>query len=180
MSPLRKRFMQELQLRGLSPHTITNYVSAVAAASRFCKLSPMDFEPLHVRDYHLDQVKRGVCAYPLLGLFEQPQPKGEAATLLCSAANQNARGYRPSGDSAFSGQAQKNSPVSDLPKSRHDRALGYAATAFVERGRKGTSGPGEKGPIGKTYPHTNPCHVPDMAENNPEQAKHVNNRSRLA
>ena len=53
MTPLRKRMMEELQLRNLSPITKEKYVSAVERFARYFHQSPERLGPEQVRDYLL-------------------------------------------------------------------------------------------------------------------------------
>ena len=53
MTPLRKRMIEELQLRNLSPRTKEVYVSAVERFARYCHQSPEWLGPEPVRQYLL-------------------------------------------------------------------------------------------------------------------------------
>ena len=53
MTPLRQRFVQDLQLRNLSPRTIECYVAHVAAFARHFGRSPEQLHQEHVRLYQL-------------------------------------------------------------------------------------------------------------------------------
>jgi integrase/recombinase XerD len=53
MTPLRQRFLQDLQLRNYAPKTISVYVSAVARFARHFNCSPDGLGPEHVRQYQL-------------------------------------------------------------------------------------------------------------------------------
>lgn len=53
MSPLRKEFIGRLRLRGLKDNTIENYISAVAAASKYYNRSPLSLTSGEVRAYLL-------------------------------------------------------------------------------------------------------------------------------
>lgn len=53
MTPLRQRFIEDMQLRGLAEKTQKAYVGAVAAYARHFWKSPADLEPEHARSYLL-------------------------------------------------------------------------------------------------------------------------------
>ena len=53
MTPLRKRMMEELQLRNLSPITADTYLRAVERFARYYNLSPEKMGPEQVRGYLL-------------------------------------------------------------------------------------------------------------------------------
>jgi integrase/recombinase XerD len=53
MTPLRKRMMEELQLRNLSPITADTYLRAVERFARYYNLSPEKMGPEQVREYLL-------------------------------------------------------------------------------------------------------------------------------
>ena len=53
MSPLRKRMLEEMQLRNLSEATIDSYVKAVWSFARNVKKSPDQLGPEQVREYLL-------------------------------------------------------------------------------------------------------------------------------
>ena len=63
MSPLRKRMMEELQLRNLSPITAGTYIRAVERFARYFDQSPARFGSEQVRQYllHLLQEKNVVA-----------------------------------------------------------------------------------------------------------------------
>jgi len=53
MSALRSKFIDQLQLKGLSKRTVENYVSDVALFARHYNASPLDLTTQHIRDYLL-------------------------------------------------------------------------------------------------------------------------------
>ena len=58
MTPLRKRFTEDLQLRNLSPETIKGYVNVVARFAKHFGRSPEVLTPEHVRQYQLHLLRR--------------------------------------------------------------------------------------------------------------------------
>jgi integrase/recombinase XerD len=53
MTPLRQRFIEDMQVRNLSPHTQRNYVHYVAGFARYFGLSPDQLDIEAVRQYQL-------------------------------------------------------------------------------------------------------------------------------
>jgi site-specific recombinase XerD len=53
MTPLRQRFVQDLQIRNYAPRTISTYVAAVIAFARHFGRSPEQLDAEHVRQYQL-------------------------------------------------------------------------------------------------------------------------------
>jgi integrase/recombinase XerD len=53
MTPLRQRFIQDLQIRNYAPRTISTYVAAIAAFARHAGCSPELLDAEHVRLYQL-------------------------------------------------------------------------------------------------------------------------------
>lgn len=53
MSPLRQRFIKEMQLRNFSPRTIRSYIEAMAALSRHYGKSPEKISEEEIKDYLL-------------------------------------------------------------------------------------------------------------------------------
>jgi integrase/recombinase XerD len=51
MTPLRKRMLEDMQLRAFSQRTVETYILFVAAFARFFKLSPAHLGPEHCREY---------------------------------------------------------------------------------------------------------------------------------
>ena len=64
MTPLRKRMMEELQLRNLSPMTANTYIHLVERFARYFNQSPARLGPEQVRQYllHLIQEKKVVAS----------------------------------------------------------------------------------------------------------------------
>jgi integrase/recombinase XerD len=53
MTPLRQRFIHDLQIRNYAPRTISTYVAAIAAFARHAGCSPEQLDAEHVRQYQL-------------------------------------------------------------------------------------------------------------------------------
>ncbi|MFA4871437.1 MAG: site-specific integrase [Pedobacter sp.] len=53
MKPLRKRFIQQMQLKGLSPRTIKNYVECILALALYFNASPDLLTTVQVREYFI-------------------------------------------------------------------------------------------------------------------------------
>lgn len=51
MTPLRQRFLQDMQLRGLAPRTQKNYIAHVANFAKFFRRSPEQLDQEAVREY---------------------------------------------------------------------------------------------------------------------------------
>ena len=83
MTPLRKRMMEELQLRNLSPITADTYISAVERFARHFNQSPARLGSEQVRQY-------------LLHLM-QDRKVGPNTLLVQRAASATAIGERPVG-----------------------------------------------------------------------------------
>jgi integrase/recombinase XerD len=60
MSPLRRRMIEDMTVRNLSPATQLSYVQAVAKFSRFFGRSPDRLEHEAVRTYQMHLVERGI------------------------------------------------------------------------------------------------------------------------
>ena len=60
MSPLRRRMIEDMKIRNLSPATQRCYVHAVAKFSRYFKRSPDGLGLAEVRAYQVHLVSRGV------------------------------------------------------------------------------------------------------------------------
>ena len=58
MTPLRKRFIEDLQLRNRSPNTIDCYVSHLARFARYFGRSPEHLGPEETRQYQLHLLER--------------------------------------------------------------------------------------------------------------------------
>jgi integrase/recombinase XerD len=72
MTPLRKRMLEDMQIRNLSPHTIDGYLRYVARFAQYFKVSPDRLGPEHVRTYllHLldEQVDVSILTQTVCGL----------------------------------------------------------------------------------------------------------------
>ena len=60
MTPLRERFIQDLQVRNRAPDTIEAYVHQVARFARHFGRSPEELGPAEVRHYQLHLLGRKV------------------------------------------------------------------------------------------------------------------------
>jgi integrase/recombinase XerD len=59
MTPLRQRFLDDLRMRNLSPHTQDAYVRAVAQFAKHFNRSPDQLGREHIREYLLHLIRRG-------------------------------------------------------------------------------------------------------------------------
>ena len=53
MTPLRKRFIKELTLRGMSPRTVECYIAAIYSLARYYRLAPDQVTDAQLQDYLL-------------------------------------------------------------------------------------------------------------------------------
>ena len=67
MTPLRKRMLQDMQMRNLSPHTQNAYVRSVAKLAAYFKTPPDQIEPEQVRAFLVHLVEKKVS----FSLFNQ-------------------------------------------------------------------------------------------------------------
>jgi integrase/recombinase XerD len=63
MTELRRRMLEELQLRNYSPSTVEVYIRGVANFAQHFKLSPDRLGPEHIREYQLFLVQRKKVAW---------------------------------------------------------------------------------------------------------------------
>jgi integrase/recombinase XerD len=61
MTPLRQRFIEDLQLRNYSRDTVKAYVNGVARFAKRFGRSPDQLSPEQIRSYQLEMVRDGVC-----------------------------------------------------------------------------------------------------------------------
>src|SRR5262245_56414768 len=62
MRSFRRRMIDDMTMRNLSPSTQETYIRAVAEFSTFHRRSPDKLGVEHLRDYHLHLVSRGLTA----------------------------------------------------------------------------------------------------------------------
>ena len=62
ISPLRRRMIDDMTMRNLSPNTQETYIRSVAQLSAFHRRSPDQLGVEHLRDFHLHLVSRGLVA----------------------------------------------------------------------------------------------------------------------
>ena len=62
MTPLRRRMIDDMMMRNLSPNTQETYIRSVAQFSAFHRRSPDKLGVEHLRDFHLHLVSRGLVA----------------------------------------------------------------------------------------------------------------------
>ena len=67
MTPLRQRFLQDLQIRNYAPRTIQAYLAAAVRFSKYFGLSPDQLGPEHIRDFQLHLLQQHLS----WGLFNQ-------------------------------------------------------------------------------------------------------------
>ena len=60
LSPLRRRMIEDMTVRNLSPATQRSYVNAVSKFSRYCGRSPDKLGLDEVRDFQVHLVSKGV------------------------------------------------------------------------------------------------------------------------
>jgi site-specific recombinase XerD len=66
VNPLRKRMIEDMQVRRLAPKTQSSYVQQVAAFARYFDRSPQLLEPEHIRTYQLYMIHKGLSASSLI------------------------------------------------------------------------------------------------------------------
>ena len=58
MTPLRQRFLEDMQIRNYSPKTIKTTISHVAAFAAFCGKSPEHLGPEDIRRWQIHLISR--------------------------------------------------------------------------------------------------------------------------
>jgi hypothetical protein len=81
MTPLRKRMLEELQLRNLSQNTITAYLGAVGRFARYFGKSPEQLGPEQIRQYllHLRNDKKDT--WNTLQVYSGSSIRGSSSSL---------------------------------------------------------------------------------------------------
>ena len=116
MTPLRRRFIDDMSLRNLSPRTIKTYVARVAQFARHFGRSPADLGMAEVRDYLLHLLHHRHVSW---SVFNQSQ-----AALRFLYRNTLGRPWEPS--SVRYPKAEKKLPVV-LSRAEVERLLGAIA-----------------------------------------------------
>ena len=77
MTPLRRRMIEDMKLRNLSPRTIDSYVQCVARFARYFKSTPEHLSPEDVRTYlvYLVQERRVSLSHYKQTLATQASPR---------------------------------------------------------------------------------------------------------
>lgn len=83
MTELRRRMIEELQLRNFSPNTVTVYIRCVAKFAEYFKLAPDRLGPEHIREYQLFLVQRKKVAWAVFN--KQCAHCGFSITTCCTA-----------------------------------------------------------------------------------------------
>src|SRR5216117_3677464 len=60
ISPLRRRMLEDMQIRNYSPHTIDGYLRYVAQFAKHFRTAPDRLGPEHIRTYQLHLLQRQV------------------------------------------------------------------------------------------------------------------------
>jgi hypothetical protein len=71
MSPLRRRMLEDLEIRNYSPHTIDGYLRYVAQFAKHFGTSPDRLGPEHIRTYQLHLLHQQ-ASKSILGFFAYP------------------------------------------------------------------------------------------------------------
>src|SRR2546427_9706850 len=84
MTPLRRRMLEDMQIRNYSPHTIDGYLRSVAQFATHFGTAPDRLGPEHIRTYPLHLLQRQVsesifiqtvCALRFLYATTLPRPR---------------------------------------------------------------------------------------------------------
>ena len=96
MSPLRRRLIEDMQIRNLSGHTQRAYVEHVVRFARYFRRSPEHLGPIEIRTYllHLTQERR-LAASSIIVTGASPSRRGQNLTKCRTRHQLTARSASP-------------------------------------------------------------------------------------